>query len=68
MARDRINEWAGLPYFNPMKVLYEARRQGFRHKLGGRTSLPPEIPHSEGKTLTAVLDAAVFAHGIVLVP
>src|ERR671918_326072 len=64
VARDRINEWARLDFFNPTKVLREARRQGYRHELGGRTVLPREVGHTERRTLTEDLDAAVFAHGI----
>jgi hypothetical protein len=57
MARDRINQWAALDYFNPTESLREARRQGFRDELGGgRTNLP--------KKTTEVLDATVFTYGI----
>lgn len=64
MARDRINQWAALPFFNPTKVLREACRQGFHHKLRGRPTLPPDVVRSERKRLIEDLDAAVFAHGI----
>jgi len=62
--RDRINQWVGLPYFNPTNVLREARRQGVRHQLGGRPTFPSDLHRSNRKPLLEDLDAAVFAHGI----
>lgn len=64
MARDRINEWAGLSYYNPTEALREVRRRGFDHKPGGRPDFPPDISHGLRKIITEHLDAAVFAHGI----
>lgn len=40
MARDRLNLWASQSYFNPTKVLQEAKRVGYRHIKGGRGSCP----------------------------
>lgn len=64
MARDRINQWAVLSFSNPTKVLREASRQGFHHKVGGRPTFPPDLARSDRKVLIEDLDAAVFAHGL----
>jgi len=61
VARGGINEWAGLDFFNPTKVLGEARRQGYRHEFGGPTVLPREVGQTERRTLAEDLDAAVAA-------
>ncbi|WP_372611172.1 hypothetical protein [Halomonas sp.] len=69
MARERLNHWASQIYFNPTKVLEEAARLGFRHVIGGRCRLPPEIARPDRKRLIEDLDAAAFAHGLrVLIP
>jgi hypothetical protein len=67
MARDRLNQWAGLTYCSPRpNLLHELRREGYWHQLGGRSTFPDEITHPKWKARTELLDAMVLTHGLRL--
>jgi hypothetical protein len=64
MARDRLNMWAELAYYDPAKVIRAAHQDGFKHKFGSRPVSPPAFKAREFKLVAEALDAAVFACGL----
>lgn len=64
MGRDRINEWAALSYYNPRTILRRLVKEGGRHKVGGRSTPPPNWPSHQWNTSTEFWDAALVARGL----
>jgi hypothetical protein len=64
MARDRLNAWAELEYFDPVKVLRAAHEDGFNHKLASPIVVPSQFAPREFKRTAEALDAAAFACGL----